>query len=158
MLPLEFVRVSRARSDALTLVIDETHGAPVEVSVAQSRHRSWTEAAAELAARENTVPDEIGVATADGTVRGKGREAVAEWLAEQGYDAAVWTGLPNNFAEAGRPPFSIPAALAHLRQLSAAGQTNAAAYFARAPEFVRTPLRAEVETENWMRAAIPRPR
>ena len=155
MLPVEFLRVSRARSDALTLVIDEANGVPVEVSVAESHHRSWSEAAADLAARENTVPDEIGVATADGTVRGKGRETVAAWLAEQGHHAAVWTGLPNNFAEAGRPPFSIPAALAHLRQLSAVGQANAAAYFARAPEFVRTPLRAAVETENWMRAAIP---
>lgn len=152
-LPVEFARVSVSRANALTLVIDTDHGVDAAVAYSLSTRARWEEAAEDLAARENATTANIGVVTAAGSARGKHHDVVTSWLSNHAFDAAIWTGLGNNFAEDGRPPFSIPAALEHLRELDGAGRSQASQYFARAPAFVQTPLRAAVADEPWYRHA-----
>ena len=60
-------------------------------------------------------------------------------------------GLPlqSNFCESTREKFSVDAAKRHLQSLPAVGKAKAAEYILRAPGFVDTPLRQQLETERW---------
>lgn len=44
-------------------------------------------------------------------------------------------------------PFSVHAALSHVKTLTVEGQVKAAAYVWRAPEFMQTPVRSALQTE-----------
>jgi hypothetical protein len=55
------------------------------------------------------------------------------------------TDLPSNFAEVARCPFSVGAAVSHLRRLGSDTQKRAAEYFAKAPLFIETPLRKALQ-------------
>ncbi len=61
----------------------------------------------------------------------------------------VWTKLASNFQSKVEKPFSVEAAVAHVRGLSPEGKVKAAEYVWKAPEFVRTPVRAALQREPW---------
>jgi hypothetical protein len=71
--------------------------------------------------------------------------AIRSWAAKNAIDIAVWTDLPSNFAEVARCPFSVGAAVSHLRRLGSDTQKRAAEYFAKAPLFIETPLRKALQ-------------
>lgn len=151
-LPLEFSRISTRRAGALTLVVDPEHGAPCRVAFAESRRRDPEDAILDLQSREATSRSNIGVVFADGTRLQARDRAVAEriraWAAASGFDAAVWTDLPANFADHVARPFGVAEALEYLRNLDEDAQAEARRYVERAPEFVVTPLRRALD-QGW---------
>jgi hypothetical protein len=154
VLPLEFSR--RSSGGRLTLVVDREHGTGCQVRYSNSPRTDLDQAVADLAARETTAAHWIGfVEPATGRCRGRDGDAVASirsWCASRGFDAAIWTDLPGNFAELTGRTFSVGAAIDHLRGLDDPDRTTAATYLDRAPEEVVTPLRrawrAEVLDES----------
>jgi hypothetical protein len=156
LLPLEFVRVSPKRLDALTVVVDRDHGATCATSFRLSRQSEVSEAVANLAARERAAPEHIGfLCLKSGRLRSRLpeiAERMAAWLDETGLDAAVWTDLAGNFRERTGRDFSIAAAIDYLSALPEASMTEARRYIASAPAAVDTPLRRALETHDWWRA------
>lgn len=155
-LPLEFVRISPKRLDALTVVIDRDHGVTCGTSYRLSQRSDVVEAAANLAARERTTPENIGyVCRATGRRQSRTPETVervAAWLAAEGLDAAAWTDIPGNFRERTGRMFTIDAAISYLRTLPAASLTEAKRYIDSAPAAVDTPLRRALSGHDWWRA------
>jgi hypothetical protein len=155
-LPLEFVRVSPKRLNALTVVIDRDHGMGCPTSYRLSRRSDVVEAAGHLAARERAVPEHIGF-TCLRTGRRQSRlpetaDVVAAWLEDRGLDAAVWTDLEGNFRDRTGQDFSLDTAVAYLRSLSGPSLVEAKRYIASAPSAVDTPLRRRLEDHAWWRA------
>ncbi|RCS44674.1 hypothetical protein DTL42_17275 [Bremerella cremea] len=68
--------------------------------------------------------------------------------------------MPNNFKElgSGQVDFSLAAVTAHIRSLDEVGQAKAAEYIFRAPKFIQTPLRSELEAAEWFRLLWERTR
>jgi len=157
-LPIEFSRISRTRGGALTGVIDPEHGVPVRVAWCLSRRAAIAQAVEDLRTRERTAARRIGWVAPTGAGSGRdaaSRDAVRAWAAERGFDAAVWTDLPSNFAEAAGAPFSVPAAIAYLRKLDAPARAGALDYIRRAPAFLATPLRVAIGREFALEPAPP---
>lgn len=154
-LPLEFVRVSPKRLQALTVVIDHDHGVPCQTSYTRSNRHDPLEAVGDLAARERADPLNIGyvdVLTGDGRSKHHGvSDTVAEWLGSKGYRAAVWTDLSGNFAEATGSSYSIEVAVRYLEALEGASRTEAKRYIDSAPSAVDTPLRRLLDNHPWWR-------
>ncbi|MGO7997852.1 hypothetical protein ACC734_36110 [Rhizobium ruizarguesonis] len=151
VLNLEFSRISESRKGALTLVIDNDHGAACETQYAVSTRKNPDDAIADLRCREGTIIRRMGYYFADGsrTCDPQVPETIGPWAAEKGFDVVVWTGLPSNFrAETGKD-FSIPNAIDHLRSLLPEGKGMAATYVWRAPDFVKTKLRSALQIEPW---------
>jgi hypothetical protein len=71
-------------------------------------------------------------------------ETIAAWAAEYGWDAVVWTALGSNFSDRTGEPFSVEAAIRYLGARDAATLDKALTYIRRAPDEVRTPVRAAV--------------
>lgn len=154
-LPIEFARVSMTRERALTLVLDANCGTTCTVAYARSRRSEFEDAICDLRCKEGTTRKNIGFLVADGSARhardAGTLETVAAWAKAKSFDVVVWTDLPSNFqAETGQP-FSVPAAVRHVASLSAKGKAAAAEYVLRAPDFVSTPLRAELQSQPWLR-------
>ena len=156
-IPIEFSRVSGSRHGALTLVIDPNHGALCPTSYAVSSRSHLDDVIADLRCREGTVVRRIGFVD---LVTGAQRSNVLPHLADQlrvwggvhGFASVVWTDLPSNFDEDGRGPYSVPAAVAYLRDdLSPLGQRKAKEYIARAPPAVVTQLRTKLRDTTWWR-------
>jgi len=143
---LESHRLGRG---ALTLVIDEKNGAPCTVAYTESKRRDPEEAICDLRCREGTIPKRIGFHFADGRRRCElpVPDAISKWAAEKSFDAVIWTGLSSNF-----DGFSVDAAIRHLNDLSPEGKIQAAEYLRNAPDFIRTPLRVELEATPWLDA------
>jgi hypothetical protein len=151
VLPIEFSRISRSgeRAGCLTLVIDEPHGANVPTRFALSPRTNLDDAIADLRTREGTSSDRIGyVNLVRNTEREYARQqhphacdTIKAWAQAQGLDAMVWTALPSNFAEVAQRPFSVEAAIQHLKALAEPAKSRALEYLRRAPEEVVTPLR-----------------
>jgi hypothetical protein len=143
VLPLEFSR--RSSGGRLTLVVDREHGVGCATRFSTSQRDDLEQAVADLAAREGTVAHWIGfVEPTSGRSRGRDAadvDTIGGWCEARGFDAAIWTDLPANFAELTGRPFSVGAALDHLAGLDEPDRTTAATYLANAPEEVVTPLR-----------------
>jgi hypothetical protein len=152
-LKLEFSRVSNTRHGALTLVIDEEHGAETTVAWRLSKRSDVNEAICDLRCREGTILKCIGQVGHD---RGSnsslpGADAIAEWRRSKNLDAVVWTALKSNFNEKSKEKrlFSVQAAIDHIQNLDANGRAKAFEYISRAPEVVKTPLRSALEATPW---------
>jgi len=111
----------------------------------------------DLRAQEGTTLDNIGRAT----IAPEGRalngslaqDAIATWGRAKNLDAVIWTDLKSNFQEETKQPFSLDAAISHLKTLTPEGKVKAAEYIWRAPEFVKTPLRTALQKEPWFSEA-----
>lgn len=159
-LPMEFSRVSAKRLMGLVVALDPMDGVPCPTHAIRSRRKALPEAVADLAARERAPAGRIGWAGADG--RGASRlpdvtRLVADWCAAAGWDGAVWTDLEPNFHAMTGKPFSIPAGIAHLRELPPANLAEAHRYIRSAPLGTRTPLRRALVRDAWWRGLRLRP-
>lgn len=152
ILPLEFTRISETRKNALTLVIDPTHGADCQVAYTVSTRRSPADAIADLRCREGTILKRIG-SYVSGERAANLPPGIVDWAKERDFDAVVWTDLPSNFSELKKREFSIEAAIEHLQMLTPEGKAAAAEYIWRAPAFVNTKLRAALQTQPWFASA-----
>jgi hypothetical protein len=76
---------------------------------------------------------------------------IADWAKSKSIEQVIWTDLESNFSDKveGKKPFSVPAAIEHLKRLSPNGQRMAADYVFKAPESVQTRLRKALEQEAW---------
>jgi hypothetical protein len=151
VLPVEFSRISKSgeRAGCLTLVIDEQHGANVPTRFALSPRISLDAAIADLRTREGTSSERIGyVNLVRNTERPFARQqhphscdAIKAWAQAQQWDGVVWTALPPNFEEVTHHPFSLEAAIQHLKGLGEPAKRRALDYVCRAPQEVVTPVR-----------------
>lgn len=153
VLPLEFARISKTRSGALTLVVEPTCGAPCKVAYARSKRSDPRDAICDLRSREGTTYENIGFYFADGTAQ-KSRDktilsVVSTWAKAKSLDAVVWTDLTSNFKSKVEKDFSVTSAVAYLASLEPAGKAAAAEYVWRAPELVVTPLRSALQSQPW---------
>lgn len=151
VLSLEFSRISKSRSGALTLVVDPEHGTPNRVAWCCSRRHALEPAIDDLRRREGTTTGHIGaVGRSFARVRSRHpptNEAVLYWTTAHGLDAAIWTDLPSNFGEKTGRPFSVPAAIDYLQSLDPAARERAFEYIRKTPPFIRTPLRGALRAE-----------
>ena len=154
-LKLEFSRVSQTRNDALTLVLDLNNGESCEVAYALSKRRNPDDAICDLRCREGTTLENIGFYFADGS-RKQSREGdvlkgIQSWALERKIDVVIWTDLASNFREKSKckKPIFIEAALCHIQALDTEGKAKAAEYVWRAPQFIDTPLRKELQSQPW---------
>ena len=158
-LPIEFCRISR--DGRLTLVIDEAFGAPCITYSAMSAFDNLDAAIENLRHRERKPsPEDIGF-----TVPHCGRRSaraierhpqavktITAWVNANGFDAAIWTALGNNFAEKTGEPFMVEAAIRYLETLDEKTLDAALNYIRQAPPEVGTPVRTAVKI-RWLEAS-----
>ena len=142
----------------MTLVLDYKHGEPCRVAYAFSRRRRSEDVVCDLRCREGTVLRKIGryFVNNPAETRWVGahpdvQHAIADWARERSIPGVVWTGLESNFKELKDEEFSVDAARRHVVSLSATGKERAAEYVWRAPDFIDTPLRRELQSKTWFR-------
>lgn len=145
-LPIEFSRISGG--ERLTLVIDEECGTRVPTRYALSADLNVTSARESLRKREKASSE--GIASIDLTnevltaVRSQSIGVlIASWAKNNGFEGVVWTGLPPNFLEKLRKPYSWEAAFSYLDELGDAQKTEAFKYIRSAPDEVQTAFRRE---------------
>jgi hypothetical protein len=68
-------------------------------------------------------------------------DSIKAWAQAQRLDAAVWTALPSNFEEVAQRPFSVEAAILHLKALTEPAKSRALEHLQKAPPEVVTPVR-----------------
>ena len=158
-LPIEFSRIS-GKGEAprrLTLVIDETNGAPCKTYVALSSYGELGAAKENLRVREGMQHvNGVGFVdrlTGEASFRAMERHptsvsVVRSWLATTEFDAAIWTALASNFEESQNQPFSIDTALSFLASLSEDNLAVALKYIRYAPQQTQTSLR-EAVAKRW---------
>lgn len=145
LLKIEFSRISTSRSGALTLVLDSSSGADIQVAHCLSLRSDLSQVIDDLRLREGTTTGNIGYIRRNGQSRSRDRQVravIGAWMAMHAFDAVVWTDLRSNFAERTGKPFSVDVALAYLQSLSEEGCRAASEYITKAPDFVDTPLRS----------------
>ncbi len=156
-LKLEFSRVSTSRLGALTLVIDEIHGTPTVVAWCLSKRGNPDDAVCDLRSREGTTLNNIGrvdvAQQVESSDHGAAQAFIVSWAREKRLEVVVWTALESNFEQKTGHPFLVDAAICYLRGLTAERKAKAAEYIRRAPDFVRTRLRAALERESWFSRA-----
>lgn len=163
-LRLEFSRVSVRRQKALTLVIEKTIGSECQVAYTVSHREDVRNAIEDLQIREGATPKQVGVWQKDPhseiPLLREVPPSIDQWARLTDFDYVLWTGLPNNFKQLsyGQADFSLAAAGAHIRSLDEIGQAKAVEYIFRAPEFIQTPLRSELESAEWFRLLWERTR
>lgn len=160
-LPIEFARVSGRGSSPrrLTLVIDDEVGVQCQTFAALSGLGDLEAARENLRGREGLDHvNGIGFAVKRGASSAKAIErhskavaAIEAWLAASDFDAVIWTALANNFAERAGEAFSAEAAIRFLEAQPEQHLPRALEYIRRAPEPVRTPVRAAVSA-RWPQA------
>ena len=152
-LKLEFSKISKRRLGALTLVIDDEHGTPTTVAWCLSRRAKLEDAICDLRAREGTTLDKIGHLTVPPNAKPVAASPVPDpidvWAQAKNLDAVIWTALTSDFAEKTAQSFSVAAAVAYLKSLPPEGKVKAAEYIWRAPDLVKTPLRAAMQVPPW---------
>ena len=161
LLRLEFSRRSQTRDGALTLVLDYEHGGDASrVAYTLSTRRRAEDAICDLRCREGTVLRCIGSYFGRAEEQQKtnwadtpapAQEAIVEW-AQGRVDVVVWTALSSNMEREAGQTF-LDAAKQHIKDLSPDAKAKAAEYVWRAPDFVDTPLRRELQSDPW----FPRP-
>lgn len=155
LLRLEFSRISISRKRALTLVLEEEHGAQCRAAYTISKRESLSQAILDLKTRENALDNEIGVYLPHAPPSPQSSAVVpptiVDWADQTDFGAVIWTALPNNFHQLSerQEHFSHVSAVAHIESLCEEGKWKAAEYVHRAPEFIRTPLRRELESLDW---------
>jgi len=154
-LKLEFSRVSESRLGALTLVIDHEHGTPATVAWCLSKRAGLEDAVCDLRSREGTTLGNIGRATItrEAASLNCDPENLIVWAQAKNLDGVIWSALKSNFQEETKQPFSVDAVVAHLKSLTPEGKVKAAEYVWRAPDFVRTRVRAALQKEPWFSKA-----
>ena len=152
-LPVEFSLVSKKRLGALALVIDHRDGSECPTCVIESRRPDLQSAAQDLALRERTDIQNIGLFDRNsGLARGAEQgtlDSVARWIESTPYDSAVWTDGKSNFAEHTGAEFDLDAAQRHLASLNAMSRREAQRYIQNAPLRVDTALRRAVSQSSW---------
>jgi hypothetical protein len=158
-LPIEFCRVSR--DGRLTLVIDEAFGAPCITYSAMSAFDNLDAAIENLRHREGKPsPKDIGF-TIPRRRRRSARaiernpqavKTITAWVNANGFDAAIWTALGNNFAEKTGEPFLVEAAIRYLETRDEKTLDAALNYIRQAPPEVRTPVRKAAKN-RWREAS-----
>ncbi|MEE3288927.1 MAG: hypothetical protein VX249_12050 [Pseudomonadota bacterium] len=153
ILPLEFSLVSAKRKQALALVIDDIDGQNCPTCVIRSRRDSLALAVSDLATRERAAIDKIGYLDGNsGTQWSRSNttlDTVERWLQRSSFDGAAWTDGERIFEKATGEPFSVPAAVAHLRDLQGESLSEAHRYIQMAPTRVDTPLRRALAEQSW---------
>lgn len=153
ILKLEFSRISESHLGALTLVIDDEHGNPVTVAWCLSKRTRLEDAVCDLRCREGTTVGNIGrldlASLADRSNNDTAENSILTWARLKKLDAVVWTALQSNFKKKTNEPFSVAAAVSHLKGLGSDGKAKAAEYVWRAPDFVKTRLRTALQKEPW---------
>ena len=154
ILPIEFCRVSGIDKPPrrLTLVIDDDIGVRCQTYVALSTFDDLEAAKENLRVRERLADvNGIGFAVKGGasSVRAMERHpkavtAIEAWLAASDFDAVIWTALANNFADRAGEAFSVDAAIRFLEALPEVELREALKYIRKAPEPVKTSVRAAV--------------
>jgi len=157
-LSVEFSRVSE--NGCLTLVIDPANGARCQTYSAVSAFSDLHEAVENLRLREG-LPNVNGIGFADRIIgqrctkaierHPRAIETIEAWADANGFDAAIWTALAGGFEDRTGEPFSVEAAIRYLEALDAPTLDKALNYIRRAPDEVRTPVRAAV-TARWPEA------
>jgi hypothetical protein len=158
--PLEFSRVSKKRSGALTLVIDPMFGTSTTVAWTKSKRTHVDDAVCDLRCREETQVHRIGKLVLAETVASELdeiRQSILVWAREQHLEAVVWTALPPNFKDKTQKDFSVEAAKKYLHDLPSEAKAKAAEYIWRAPAFVVTALRSEMQNQPWFTAPHDHP-
>lgn len=152
-LPIEFSRISSSRDRALTLVIDPVNGIKTPTMYIQSTRKDPRDTVCDLRDREGTVIRRIGmVDLKNGSSRSKYPdvlENIKAWGKEKEVRAVIWTDLPSKEESNGKKDFSILAAIEHLKSLADSELEEAKYYIRNAPDFVNTPLRQKLISENW---------
>jgi hypothetical protein len=122
-LKIEFSRVSTSRQGALTLVIDEEHGAPTAVAWCFSKRQSLEDAISDLRCREGTpTAENIGCFRVskrpDPPAAQESIQAIMDWAREKAretkLDAVIWTALKSNFEKKTKTAFSVGNAVAYV--------------------------------------------
>jgi len=157
VLKLEFSRISKSRSQALTLVIDADNGASCRVAYTLSKRINPEDAICDLTSREETKREHIGLYFLDGSrqhSRDLGAfESISAWATSKGIDVVIWTDLESNFKKKSifGQDFSVETAISHIVALDAEGKAEAVEYIRRAPDFIDTPLRKALREYSWFR-------
>jgi hypothetical protein len=106
---------------------------------------------------KGTILGNIGQATiapeAEPLKQAAPEDTIVVWARTKNLEAVIWTALESNFQEKTRQPFSVGAALSHVKTLTPEGKVKAAEYIWRAPEFVKTPVRTALQKEPWFSEA-----
>lgn len=146
-LPIEFARFTN--SPRLVPVLVE--GAPLQPALwAMSRKQSVPAVVGDFAFRAGVRLEDIGYWSPDeGMRRATGFAApIARWVAERGFDGAVWRALGPNLPDR-RPGIpSEQVRLEFLRELVSTGRAHdAREYFERMPPQIHTPFQELVQRE-----------
>jgi hypothetical protein len=150
-LPLEFVRDSDD-SGELALILHEA-APPVPTWWARLDTDALDEAREMLRQREKIRPEFRYHVGSVPNPFGDPDPRVAAWLAERGFDAAVWTALPAKFAGVPERAPSAHEALAYLDALEGDQRAWAEQYVRRIPQDIRTLYRGLIEQRfGWMPA------
>jgi hypothetical protein len=154
-LKIEFSRISKTRSNALTLVVDAENGKECKVAYALSKRINPDDAICDLISREGTILKYIGFYFADNS-RKQARDeeslnSIQNWALSKKIDVVIWTDLENNFQKKSnyKKPFSVEAALCHIQSLDNEGKSKASEYVRRTPAFIETPLRKALQSQPW---------
>mgnify|MGYP003583851873 CR=1 FL=1 len=154
-LKIEFSRVSKTRKDALTLVLDKENGELCNVAYSFSSRKKPYDAICDLTDREGTVMKNIGFWFSDSSCSQSRDKDVLDiikcWALNKKIDVVIWTDLLSNFNEKSKNKklFSVKNAIDHLLLLDNNGRQLAKEYICNAPEFVKTPLRREIECKEF---------
>lgn len=139
-LPLEFARDSDDSDELAVVLWEDAPSMPTFYAVLDTSN--LTTARTMLAQREKIDADHPEWVGSIPAVDGSPTDArIAAWLADQSFDAVVWTALPPKFhGVEGRAP-SADEAVAFLRALSASVSAHAEDYVRRVPAAIRTRYR-----------------
>ncbi len=150
-LPLEFSRISR--NGRLTLVVDPQNGERLVSLWALSSLPTLADAVKNLADRENTSEQNIGVVERNRVVRARypvvGQD-IRTWAQGKDLDAVIWTDLPSNFQDRSNQPFSLSNAKAYLTGLVPPALQLAKEYMQKAPRQIATRLRKHMS--SWLQS------
>lgn len=143
-LPIEFARVSS--DNRLTLVI-YPKAKKVRTLWAYSAKKGVQESICNLAKREGTTTKNIGFVSIPDNICHCGNTldilpTINSWAKQKQIDAVVWTDLPSTFQ--GLTPEK---AIQHLKGLNANALYDAEIYVRKAPQQIRTEIRAILEKE-----------
>jgi len=153
LLPIEFARI--AKNERVTLVITEDVPLVRSLWVLMSV-TTLEDAVRELADREGIAPShrEEWVGAWQKSVDTEGPphvHRIANWAAQRGLDAVVWTNLPCGPKEKRGEKLSYPQVRDHLHSLNRDQLSVAENYIRRTPEQIDTDYRRSLQRDlGWM--------
>ena len=155
-IPIEFSRISSGtpRTNILTLVIDDQHGAVCQVAWRLSKGDKVEKALEDLRVREGTNICQIGrlycAKDREPVFKSKKAfEAISSWADKRDIDAVIWTDLKSNFRDKKGETFSVAGAVSHIESLPDSEKGEAIKYIYNAPEFVKTEFRSTIQEKSW---------